>query len=253
MAEESIRGIVYCLTNSAMPDLVKIGYTGSPDENVDLEKLKRRVGALYETGVPLPFDVHYAVVVENVITAENLLHSVFDHFRTNPNREFFSVDPERVVTAMKLIGLGGGQEVSFDQQSLSVSEDSDKDDNSVSLITPEVIKAMDRAHLQQTQRKDNFNFKKVGIAPKEILKFSRDPSIEAEVIDTYKIKYEGRTMSLSFSAHKILREMGIDWKRVSGTQFWMYKGKTLQEIRKEKEDANYAETGHLIGEESDNG
>lgn len=45
--------IVYVLTNSAMPGLVKIGYTSQDDAN-------SRIAQLYTTGVPVPFTIEYA-------------------------------------------------------------------------------------------------------------------------------------------------------------------------------------------------
>jgi T5orf172 domain len=48
--------IVYVLTNPAMPGLVKIGKTYADDVGV-------RLGQLYTTGVPLPFDLAFACKV----------------------------------------------------------------------------------------------------------------------------------------------------------------------------------------------
>ena len=48
--------IVYVLTNSAMPGLVKIGYTAQDDAN-------SRIAQLYTTGVPVPFTIEYACKV----------------------------------------------------------------------------------------------------------------------------------------------------------------------------------------------
>ncbi len=45
-------GIVYVLSNRAMPGLVKIGMTTRPE-------LDARLKELYTTGVPVPFDVEY--------------------------------------------------------------------------------------------------------------------------------------------------------------------------------------------------
>ena len=50
--------IVYVLTNPAMPGLVKIGKTYADDVGL-------RLGQLYTTGVPLPFDLGYACKVPN--------------------------------------------------------------------------------------------------------------------------------------------------------------------------------------------
>lgn len=46
-------GIVYVLTNPAMPGLVKIGQTKR-------DKMDARLKELYGTGVPLPFECQYA-------------------------------------------------------------------------------------------------------------------------------------------------------------------------------------------------
>ena len=49
-------GIVYVLTNPAMPDLVKIGMTNR--DNVDA-----RMKELFNTSVPVPFECGYACKV----------------------------------------------------------------------------------------------------------------------------------------------------------------------------------------------
>ena len=51
-------GIVYVLTNPAMPKLVKIGKTGRGVET--------RLNDLYTTGVPLPFECAYAARGEDM-------------------------------------------------------------------------------------------------------------------------------------------------------------------------------------------
>lgn len=49
MAKDNHIGIVYVLSNRAMPGLVKIGMTTRPE-------LDTRLKELYTTGVPVPFD-----------------------------------------------------------------------------------------------------------------------------------------------------------------------------------------------------
>ena len=65
-------GIVYCLTNPEMPDLVKIGMTAD---------LEGRLRTLDNTSVPVPFECVMAVEVDDPGTAERLLHEVFDERR----------------------------------------------------------------------------------------------------------------------------------------------------------------------------
>jgi hypothetical protein len=51
-------GIIYILTNEAMPGYIKIGKTG--DLGTRVKDLSRA------TGVPLPFEVFYAAEVDDV-------------------------------------------------------------------------------------------------------------------------------------------------------------------------------------------
>lgn len=55
--QDNNKGIVYVLTNSAMPGLVKIGMTTR-------ESIDTRMKELYSTGVPVPFDCEYACEVK---------------------------------------------------------------------------------------------------------------------------------------------------------------------------------------------
>ena len=74
--------IVYVLTNEAMPGLVKIGRTTSD--------LARRIRDLYQTGVPLPFELFYACEVQNSGLVESKLHDAFGDHRVSKTREILS-------------------------------------------------------------------------------------------------------------------------------------------------------------------
>ena len=58
-------GIVYVLTNPAMPKMVKIGKTG--------REVEARLNDLYTTGVPLPFECAYAAKVADMDKVEKAL------------------------------------------------------------------------------------------------------------------------------------------------------------------------------------
>ena len=85
-------GIVYVLSNRAMPGLVKIGMTTRPE-------LDARLKELYTTGVPVPFDVEYACEVKasNCAKIEKALHTAFEPNRINANREFFEIKKEQAI------------------------------------------------------------------------------------------------------------------------------------------------------------
>ena len=78
-------GIVYVLTNPAMPGIVKIGKT--------TRGVSARLNELYSTGVPLPFRCAYAARVEDESKVERAFHQAFGPDRINPRREFFDIEP----------------------------------------------------------------------------------------------------------------------------------------------------------------
>ncbi len=90
--------IVYVLTNPAMPGIVKIGMTDRPD-------VQHRMGDLYTTGVPLPFDCAIAREIEGREAAdiERALHIAFGPYRVNQSREFFQVEPEQVEVLLRVM------------------------------------------------------------------------------------------------------------------------------------------------------
>ena len=90
--------IVYVLSNSAMPGLVKIGRTAHDDPQA-------RLSQLYTTGVPVPFDIEYACRVPNATEVERALHAAFAPQRINPRREFFEIDPDQAIAILKLLNV----------------------------------------------------------------------------------------------------------------------------------------------------
>ena len=90
--------IVYVLTNPAMPGIVKIGMTDNPD-------VQLRMGQLYTTGVPFPFDCVIAREIEDREAAEieSALHTAFGPHRLNPSREFFQLEPEQVEVLLRVM------------------------------------------------------------------------------------------------------------------------------------------------------
>lgn len=90
-------GIVYVLTNPAMPKMVKIGKTG--------REVEARLNDLYTTGVPLPFECAYAARVEDMDKVEKAFHNAFGPYRVNPRREFFEIEPEQAIGLLDLMKL----------------------------------------------------------------------------------------------------------------------------------------------------
>lgn len=197
-------GIVYVLTNDAMPGIIKIGRTDRNDVQDRVAELNRSSAA------PLPFVVHYAGEVADSSSVESILHELFSSERRNPRREFFWMQPERVVTAMSLArpkDVTPGREQYLDAQS------------------QEELVSVER-------RRPPFRFSMVRIPVGATLSFSRKPEIQATVVDDRMVEFDGERMSLSPAAVKAFGLIGISLQYgPQGPAYWTYEGRLLTEIR----------------------
>ena len=199
--------IVYILTNESMPDTIKVGIT---------DNLDRRVRELDNTSTPLPFECYYAVEVENASAIEKKIHEGLDDKRVRQNREFFNATPEQAKAILEIAEVMGGKNVTPKEDIVE---------------TPQDKQALDTAR----KKRKRFNFSMVNIEPGTILEFVKDISITCEVVDENKVKFRDKVTSLSDAADIVLRDMGYDWAAVQGALWWSYKGKSLRDLRYEKE------------------
>jgi hypothetical protein len=202
-------GVLYVLTNPFMPGLVKIGCTTGPVE----ERIKALSSA---TGVPVAFQCHFAAQVESMAAKEKTLHQLFSDKRVNPNREFFQVAPEKIVLAIR---MGSFIEVTPGKVDIPKEEE----------------QALEKAEEAETKRRAKINLYAIGIQPGAVLTLSRDEDVHASVVNGNRVEYEGQIMSLSASALAALHKLGYTSGAASGSDYWMYDGKTLDEIRIAKE------------------
>lgn len=93
-------GYVYILTNpSFREDWVKIGKTTNMEE---------RLRTLYNTSLPLPFEVFATLKTTKYNEAEKLVHRYIERFtnlRIEKKREFFNVKPEEALEIFKDVSL----------------------------------------------------------------------------------------------------------------------------------------------------
>ena len=192
-------GIVYILSNPAFDNYVKIGRT------IDIEQ---RMKQLDNTSVPLPFRCVFAIEVDDDDdVVEKLVHQTFADVRVRTTREFFEIDAQRVIAALKLTK---GRDVTPKKD---IAEDE------------ESIVALERAI---TKRK-SYSFSDAHVNVGDVLSYTKDESITAIVVADKKIEFEDQVISLSKAALILLHREGYNWKQANGWAYWMKDGETLGE------------------------
>ena len=195
-------GIVYVLTNPAMPGIVKIGKTAR-------EGVETRLNELYSTGVPLPFECVYAAKVADEIKVEQAFHQAFAPNRINPKREFFEIEPDQAIALLRLMVIE------------DVTPQIQKEASSVDSGTKAAADKL-------KSRRPNMNFAKMNIPIGSNLVFT-ETGETAEVISEKKVKYQEEEYSLTSLTRKLFK---LEYN-IQSSWHWTFNGKTLGEIYNE--------------------
>jgi hypothetical protein len=195
-------GYIYVLTNPTIPDLVKIGKT------TNLEDRVRSLSS--HSGVPVPFEVYYSCEVIDPDKVEKHIHDGFGDHRINPKREFFRINPERVVSILKLVEV-----------------------RDVTPQTDFVEDEEERTSLnRERSRRSPFTFSSVNIPVGSVLHFVRDEDITVTVVDDKNVEHQGEVTSLSRLSLEILtQDYGWNSTTITGPRYWVYENETLSERR----------------------
>lgn len=199
-------GIVYVLSNPAMPDLVKIGMTTR-------NEIDSRMRELFSTGVPFPFECEYAckVLACDCVKIEKALHIAFHPYRVNASREFFKILPEQAIAILKLLDRGS---------------------DITSEVTAEInhdVTVSDKVAAQKFKqnRRPPLNFSEMGISIGSKLQYVKDgQTIDVQVCANKKVSFNNQERSLTSVTQELL---GLDYN-VQPTPYWTYNGKSLSDI-----------------------
>jgi len=79
-------GYLYCMSNPALPGILKVGFTTRTPED--------RAREFNGTNLPQPYKVEFAKLIANPEEKEKAMHRVLTRYgeRVNENREFFRID-----------------------------------------------------------------------------------------------------------------------------------------------------------------
>lgn len=192
-------GIVYILTNPAMPGLVKIGMTTR-------KEIETRMSELYSTGVPLPFQCSFAGRVKDVKKVEQAFHKAFGPYRINPNREFFEIEDVQAIGFLELLCI--------ENVTPQVNKELDKVD--------EVSKDAGKEYARK--KRPNFDFLEMGIPIGATLRSNVNEET-CEVVSNRKVMFRGEETSLT-NATRIILDNGY---HVAPGPYWVYEGKTIKD------------------------
>jgi hypothetical protein len=209
------KGYVYVLTNpSFKEDWVKIGKS--------IREPEVRGKELYNTAVPLPYEIYATLKTAKYSEAEKNIHRSIDRIsklRIAPNREFFNIPPEKVYEILcDIAELLDDAEVQLYGDNLKVNK---KSPSGVKRITGE-----------------RFDFYNKGIKDGSIIYFAEDKNITAIVAGPRQVLFENELWYLSPLARELLSRMHKENTSgaYQGPLFFTYNGKRLTEIDSIKEE-----------------
>jgi hypothetical protein len=204
------KGYVYVLTNpSFRDDLLKIG------KSKRLPEVRGR--ELYNTAVPLPFEIYATLQTEKYNEAEKMIHRSIDRLtdlRINKSREFFNIAPETayeiLVDIKELLGDEAILELKGDNVEVSTEDKSG------------------------TKRKvgQRFDFFTRGLKVGDHIHFIDDEEIIAVVVDERRVLFEGEQWYLSPLAKELYtRRNNVNPSGAyQGPAYFTFNGKKLTDI-----------------------
>ena len=210
-------GDVYILTNpSFREDWVKIG------KSTNMEK---RLKTLNTTALPLPFKVYATIKTSKYEELEKIIHKQIDRLtdlRINQSREFFNVHPAQAL------------DIFLDQATALDDAIVTKYENGKPRQMYPVLEKSKEEREKKPQRPP-FDFSMVGLNVGDKVIFDA-LNLEVKVAGRNKVEYEGRLWSLSaFCGTYLPENMHNASEAYQGPKYFSYQGKTLWEIRLEKE------------------
>lgn len=212
-AQASNEGIVYVLSNPAMPGILKIGRTSR--SSVD-ERMKE----LYNTSVPFQFVCEYACSAKDCVLLEKALHATFAPQRLNPNREFFRIGLEQILPLLNYLS--------------ELHQATNRTDDVEQVLKQHETAADAAARDRYIARRPRMNFYEMGLTDGAILIFTgaSSPSSEpiiATVCDAHKVLYNGEATYLTPLTRQLL---DLPYG-VAPARFWSHNGKSLDDLYNE--------------------
>ena len=197
-------GYIYIMTNPALKDMVKIGYSK------DVEKRRKELST---TALPFEYEI-YATYETNGKLEDKKLHDLIDklnpELRVSSNREFYMMTPEDAFGLLEAIKYISG-------------------------TSNELEKWKEDPTINPTKTKrPPINFSKCGIPVGAELVYVDDPGVKVVVESDRKVIYNNEITSLSAVAGRL---KGLN--AVQGSSYFTYNGKLITQIAEDTQWRNF--------------
>ena len=196
---EGKKGYTYIMTNSALIDMVKMGYATNVEE---------RRKQLSTTALPYEYEV-YATYETKGNLEDKKLHQLIDDLnpdlRVSQNREFYVMTAEQAYQLLEAI----------------------------SIISGSTNKLKRTKQVKVTMKRPPIDFTKCGIPKGAELIYTEDSNIKVTVVNNHKVKYKEELTSLS-AIVKNLKGYSI-----AGPSYFTYNGKLITELADETQWKEY--------------
>lgn len=197
------KGYIYIMTNPALKDMVKIGYSK------DVEKRRKELST---TALPYEYEI-YATYETDGKLEDKKLHTLIDklnpELRVSSNREFYIMTPEDAYDLLDAIRYISGSNNELRKWKANP------------IVNP------------TKQKRPAISFEKCGIPIGAELVFIDDPDVKVVVESDRKVIYNNEITSLSAVAGKF---RGV--KAIQGSSYFTYNGKLITEIAEETQWKN---------------
>ena len=210
------RGIVYILTNGALPGCLKIGKV----ESVQLDSVRKRIRS-FQSASPYPYRIEYVAYADDVTTAEKDVQGIHDSNRMKEEgggTEWFKMGLE---PAIKTLDSLKGLRQLTSQELAKVRGEPTTPPKRVTKA-----KASKQTSSKKPARRPRFTFDSIGVPVGAELTYVSNSKVTARVVSQSppRIVFNGEHTNLTAAAKQ------IEGYPVSGPQYWKYNGKTIYAI-----------------------
>ncbi len=215
------KGFVYILTNpSFREDWVKIGRSERP--------VNTRSKELYNTAVPLPFEIYATIQTAKYKEVELFVHNALDHLtksRICSGREFFKVEPKAALAVFQDIAK------MFEDAIITEYKDNKPIEKQVA-----INKNGNDALLNNPPKRGRFKFSMANVPIGSTVVFVPTDT-KVRVASDNQIEYNGKLYKLSaFTRDFIPADKRNESGAYQGAKYFSYNGKILDDLRTEMEN-----------------